>query len=294
MEIKYLKTFLNFLIYEKGFSRLTCSAYKKDLEQFFAYVKKYPEDIKKRDVDDFSEHLRKAEQEYSTISRKLAAIKAFYKFLVQDDIIPDSPVEDIDLPKLAKILPKSLTKIEIKKFILSIEPIEPEDHRDKALLELLYASGMRISELINLKMEDVALTDRIIKVLGKGSKERLVPIGRQAKDSLHRYLIEYRNSYLQKKNKESDFFFISHNCLPLTRQFVWQIVKKRIAQTSIIKNVSPHTMRHTFATHLIENGADLRTVQEILGHANIATTQIYTAVSKEHLKKVYGAAHPRA
>ncbi|MDC0977703.1 tyrosine-type recombinase/integrase, partial [bacterium] len=166
------------------------------------------------------------------------------------------------------------------------------DFRDKAILELLYSSGLRVSELTTLKTINLNLKEGFLKVFGKGSKERIVPLGNKAALSIENYQREFREP--NKKARETAELFVSINGKPLTRQFIWQIIKKAIARTSILKNISPHTLRHSFATHLIENGADVRTVQEMLGHSNIATTQVYTAVSRTHLKKVYQHAHPRA
>jgi len=228
----------------------------------------------------------------TTVARKIAAVKTFFKFLFREEKLERDPAAEIAIPKLAKLLPKPLSARETQKLFDNL-PLElPGDFRDRAILELLYSSGLRVSELTSIKLNEINLQEKFIKVFGKGSKERLVPLGSKAKMAVEDYIQKYRKVIPRKKN--SEFLFISINGKPLTRQFIWQIIKKIIAKTALIKNISPHTLRHTFATHLIEKGADVRTVQEMLGHANIATTQVYTSVSREHLKRVYNTAHPRA
>ncbi len=292
MAVKLLTDFLGYLNYEKGFSPLTIQAYQKDLEQFFGFSKKAPEYITKIDLEKYLGHLSSLGLATSSIARKAAALKTFFKFLFREELLKNNPADDLSLPKLARLLPKPLTEKEIKNILDNLPLQNITDQRDKAILELLYASGIRVSELTGIKLTDIDLLDNFIKVTGKGSKQRIVPLGRSAQKAIKEYLANYRDQ-LAKAQSTAELF-VSHNGRPLTRQMIWLIIKKYIASTTITKNVSPHTMRHSFATHLIEKGADLRTVQEMLGHANIATTQIYTAVSREHLRKVYKTAHPRA
>lgn len=290
--VKYIQQFLDYLIYERGFSLQTKSAYAVDLEQFFRLIKKGPELVNRQDLEKFINELHSQELTSASIARKLAALKAFYKFLFRENILEVNPAEDIAIPKLAKLLPKPLSVKEVNKLFAELPLNRPSDFRDKAIIELLYTSGVRVSELIKIKINDVNLPEGFVKVLGKGSKERLVPLGGPAKQAMEAYDENYRKTYAKKAEVKN--IFISQNGRPLTRQLIWQIIKKTIARTALLKNISPHTLRHTFATHLIEKGADVRTVQEMLGHANIATTQIYTSVSREHLKRIYHTAHPRA
>jgi integrase/recombinase XerD len=289
MNQNLLNNFLNYLRYEKGYSPLTIEAYQRDLKQFFSHYQKPAENISKIEIEKYAEVLRGQDREYISIARKLAAIKTFYKFLFNESLLKINPAADITLPKLAKLLPKTLSKKEISNFLDNLRPSTPLEYRNRAILELLYSSGIRVSEVLSIKENDVSAAEHFLKVFGKGSKERLVPLSNVAMEAIKEYL---RLSRAQLKQTAPELF-LSANGRPLTRQLIWQIVKKALTQSAVTKNVSPHTFRHSFATHLIENGADLRTVQEMLGHANIATTQIYTSVSKEHLKRIYHKAHPR-
>lgn len=278
----YPAKFLEYLLYERGFSPLTAEAYGRDIRQFILRRPDYLR-LKRQDIEDYAAAL--SDFASSSVARKLAALKSFYKFLYQEDILPANPALEIALPKLPKRLPKALTKRETRQ-VLS----EPKILlRDNALLELLYSAGIRVSELIGLRLIDIDLAECYLKVRGKGGKERMVPLSAQAAGAIRQYLDIERS---RLKNPEPELF-LSRNGRKLTRQMIWQIVKHTAEQAGIFKDVSPHSFRHSLATHLIENGADVRTVQEILGHANIATTQIYTSVSREHLRNVYTSAHPR-
>lgn len=279
------------MVYERGFSRNTRDAYQNDLAQFFAACPKKIEEITSRDIEGYINELGEGVFSSTTIARKIAALKSFFRFLYREEIIEKNPTSDVEQPRLAKLLPKPLSSKEITNILNSLPLENPSDYRDRAILELLYSSGVRVSELISVKLNDINLADGFMKVFGKGSKELLVPLGSKAKEAIEAYIKNYRE---QARDRTGSFLFISINGKQLTRQLVWQIIKKIISRTAILKNISPHTLRHTFATHLIEQGADVRTVQEMLGHANIATTQIYTSVSRAHLKKVYNNAHPRA
>lgn len=287
-----VQKFLEYLVYERGFSPNTQSAYQKDLAQFFDYFKKPLETITSPDLEKYVCHCADQAFTSTTVARKIAAVKTFFKYLFREEIIDYNPAEDIEIPKLAKLLPKPLSARETQRLFENLPLENPSDYRDRAILELLYSSGIRVSELTMIKNNDINLQEKFVKVFGKGSKERLVPLGNKAKIAVEEYLQKYRNVVPRRKN--SEYLFVSINGKALTRQFIWQIIKRIIARTALVKNISPHTLRHTFATHLIEKGADVRTVQEMLGHANIATTQVYTSVSREHLKRVYNTAHPRA
>jgi integrase/recombinase XerD len=291
MSVPEISKFLDFLTYERGFSKNTRQAYRKDIEQFFIYCKKLLVEISANDISEYVRELSSGNFASTTTARKIAALKSFFKFLYREGLIEKNPTREIDLPKLAKFLPHPLSTKEITNIFDALPLDTPSDWRDLAILELLYSSGVRVSELISIKLDDIRLEDGFVKVFGNGSKERIVPLGAKASEAIKEYLTKYRDAL---KTPATEYLFVSLHGKPLTRQLIWQLIKKMISRTAIQKNVSPHTLRHTFATHLIEQGADVRTVQEILGHANIATTQIYTAVSRSHLKKVYNNAHPRA
>jgi len=276
---QYPVKFIEYLLYERGFSPLTAEAYGRDISQFIYKNPNYL-GMERERLDDYSDEL--CDLEPASVARKLAALKSFYKFLYQEEIIAKNPALDIALPKLAKRLPKTLSRKETG----TILEQGVQTYRDRAMLELLYSAGLRVSELTGIKLVDLNTAEGFLKVCGKGSKERLVPLSTQAVTAINVYIKEERRHL---KNPEEQLF-LSCNGRALTRQAVWQIVKK--ASADLHKKVSPHSFRHSLATHLIENGADIRTVQELLGHANIATTEIYTAVSREHLRRVYAKAHP--
>lgn len=287
-----LSVFLNFIAYEKCFSPLTVQAYQHDLEQFLEFCPKKYLAVTTTDLEQYVAQLSELGLAQRSLARKISALKSFFKFLFREELIETNPAHDIAIPRLPKKLPSVLNKRELNDILNVLVPQNPSDYRDLAVLEILYSAGIRVSEIISLKMTDLNLAEGFAKVKGKGNKERLVPLGQKAKTAIVNYLDHYRSQL--PKASTSGPLFLSQNSRPLTRQLVWQRIKKILAQTTILKNVSPHTFRHSFATHLIERGADLRTVQEILGHANIATTEIYTNISREHLKKVYRKAHPRA
>jgi len=274
---QYPVKFLEHLLYERGFSPLTAEAYGRDIRQF---LHKHPDylSLRRGQLEEYAGGLCGLEP--ASIARKLAAIKSFYKFLFQEEIMVQNPATEITLPKLAKRLPKTLSRKETGTIL------EQEGRRDRAILELLYSAGLRVSELTGIKLTDLNTAECFLKVRGKGSKERLVPLSKSAISAIDVY-IKTERAQLRAPEEQ---LFLSRSGRALTRQMVWQIVKKVTA--GMPKKVSPHSFRHSLATHLIENGADVRTVQEILGHANIATTEIYTAVSREHLRKVYAKAHP--
>jgi integrase/recombinase XerD len=283
MNAPHAAKFLDYLLYERGYSPLTAEAYANDLKHFLRTCPDYLA-LDRLALEKYAEELP-ADLESSSVARKLAAVKAFYKFLYQEDIIPQNPAADLAMPKLPTRLPKALSQKETAR-ILETTALSA---RDRAALELLYSAGVRVSELVQIKLAGVNFAECFLKVRGKGSKERLVPLSARALAALKEYVEQDRAAL---KNPAPELF-LSHNGRALTRQMIWLIVKRLARQTGSLKNISPHTFRHSLATHLIENGADVRTVQEILGHANIATTQIYTSVSREHLRRVYATAHPR-
>lgn len=290
-----IDSFLSFLK-GKNRSENTLKAYAEDLLQFMEYLKeKKISDIESfKNIDyilirGFLANLREKGFEKRTIARKISAIRAFYKYLVTEEVITSDPTLHIQGMKLPKKLPEFLYPVEICELLSS-----PDDSclglRDKAILELLYATGIRVGEITNLKLKDLDMENKILYILGKGSKERIVFFGEKAKESLENYLKRSRPVLL--KGREGDFLFLNKNGTRLTDRSVRRIVEKYVKKLSLKKKVTPHTLRHTFATHLLENGADLRTVQELLGHVSLSTTQIYTHVTKERLKEVYEKAFP--
>lgn len=292
----HLQSFMHYLTVEKGLSKNTLESYKRDLKQFTSYLKqKHPvkiEETSRQNIVSYLMSLREQGKATSTISRNMASIRAFYQFLLKDQIITSDPSILLETPKIERRLPKILSIAEVEILLQTPQSSTSFGQRDRAMLELLYATGIRVSELISLSIEDVHLQMGFVKCLGKGSKERVIPLGRVAIESLEQYLQVGR--YKLNKNKRSKALFLNHHGNPISRQGFWKIIKKHAKDAGIKKEITPHTVRHSFATHLLENGADLRSVQEMLGHADISTTQIYTHVTKTRLKDVYSKAHPRA
>lgn len=283
-----INEFLEYVKFEKGFSLHTQQSYQKDLKQFRLFMRGRGA-VSREKVSEFMKWMGQRGYSPTTIMRKLAALKSFYKYLRSEDKVKHDPTADIRLPKTPKRLPKALNERETLDLIKGARG----QLRDKAILELLYATGLRASELIGLKLQDVNLEASFLKCFGKGGKERIVPLGEFAKIALEKYMKEERPAQ-EKKNREKEALFLDRNGTRLSRQALWEIIKKYVKRSGIRSGASTHTLRHSFATHLLEHGADLRTVQEMLGHANISTTEIYTAVSRDRLKKIYMKAHPRA
>jgi len=236
--------------------------------------------------------MQKSGKASSSISRTCAALRSFYQFLFREHVISEDPTIDLDTPKLEQRLPKVLNTEEVEKLLSQPDITTPLGLRDKSMLELLYATGMRVSELISLSVEDVNLETGFLRCMGKGSKERIIPVGSIALEYLKEYLSSVRKQLLN--GKESKKLFFNRQGNPMTRQGFWKIIKKYSKQAGIYKKITPHTLRHSFATHLLENGADLRAVQEMLGHADISTTQRYTHLTQNRIKQVYDKTHPRA
>ena len=293
-----VKSFLDYLKVEKGLAPLTVGAYQSDLVQFAEFLEARRRELaqaRREDVRGFLSQLFANGVKDRSVARKLSALRHFYKYLLLDRMIKHDPTLEIDSPKQWKILPKSLAASEIDSMLESAG--EPGDsklsaalaQRDQTMLEVFYAGGMRVSEIINVKLEDLKLEFGYILVRGKGDKERIVPIGKAAQERISAYLADSREALL--KGKISSMLFVRRGGRRLTRQRVWQMVKEASASG---RHASPHMLRHSCATHMVENGADLRTVQTILGHADISTTQIYTHVAMDRLKTVYQRHHPRA
>ena len=292
----YVSEFINYLAVERGLAQNTLESYGRDLRQFQSYLQTsqmdFLKDSSRSTILTYLNSLHNKGRAVSTISRNLAAIKSFYQYLVREKYLEKDPAANLESPKLEKKLPKILTVQEVEELLKQPDTILPAGLRDKAMLELLYATGIRVSELISLNISDINLDMGYIKCFGKGSKERIVPLGSIAAKCVQDYVGRGRNKLV--RTYEESALFVNHHGNRLTRQGFWKIIKKYAHEARILKEITPHTLRHSFATHLLENGADLRSVQEMLGHADISTTQIYTHVTKNRLKEVYDKAHPRA
>ena len=290
-----LDQFLHYLIVEKGFAKNTIEAYSHDLNRFSDYLKaKGIQDILnvgKFDVRAFLLVLKRQGLSTKTISRNLVAIRTFFKFLIQEGILEANPIEEVGSPTVAKTLPEILTLKEVEELLEQPNIKTPLGIRDRAMLEMLYATGMRVSELTRLPMNQVNLEGGYVLIYGKGSKERMVPLGSEAMKWLALYLRMARGRFA--KRKESNALFISRSGKGMSRQRFWRSLKEYGRRAGIRKRISPHLLRHSFASHLLERGADLRSVQIMLGHVDISTTQIYTHVTGERLKKIHQRYHPR-
>ena len=291
-----VEDYLRYSQIERGLSDNTIFAYRQDLMDFLVFLKKEGLDswpTKAVDIDAFLAEQRDLNKATSSISRMISSLRKFYQWLVRQNIQKINPMLEIDSPKKEHRLPVALSVDEVTKLLDQPDVTKKLGIRDRALLETLYATGIRVSELINLKFSDLHEELKLLKVLGKGSKERLIPISDVAISWIKSYQEKVRDPLLLKSGKYTDTIFLNNRGGALTRQAVWQIIKRYCQMAGIKKNVTPHTLRHTFATHLLENGADLRVVQEILGHSDISTTQIYTNLSQQHILQVYAKTHPR-
>jgi integrase/recombinase XerD len=292
--VELLRDFLTYLSVEKGLSKNTIESYSIDLKKFQDFLSlknKNFTSFTRADVVDFIETLRNKGYSISSTCRFISSIKSLCKYLIIENVIKEDPSENLQTPKRWERLPKSLTVSEVRSFLELDTPIDkPIMMRDSVMLELLYSSGLRVSELVSLKVEDINLEAGFIRVLGKGSKERVVPVNIRAIGRLRGYLNKARQEILKKR--QSSYLFVTGRGRSLTRQRFWQTIKTLGRKKGI--DLSPHTLRHSFATHLLEGGADLRSVQKMLGHSDISSTQIYTKVTTERLKKVYTKHHPRA
>ncbi|MFA5055392.1 MAG: site-specific tyrosine recombinase XerD [Dehalococcoidia bacterium] len=297
-----VKSFLNYLAIEKGFSVNTIGAYRNDLDQLAGFIegtasaKGFKADwtsVDRNLLISYIIDLKDRNYSSATVARKVAAVKSFFAFLVAERKIQNDPTENISSPKVNKSLPKPLSLQEVDALLAQpAKSSAPEAMRDVAMLELLYACGMRVSELVDLNVNDINLKASFVRCLGKGSKERIIPIHDRAIRSIKDYISEGRPQLL--KGKEEHALFLNRRGERLTRQGFWLILKGHAKAAGIKKAVTPHTLRHSFATHILNGGADLRSVQELLGHANISSTQIYTHLTSEHVRHSYDKAHPRA
>lgn len=293
-----LDDYLQFLRVERGLALNTLTSYERDLKSYLQYLKEVEQLDSLRGVErvhilNHLSHLKETTMSSRTVARHISSIRSFHQFLIRERIVDKDPTVHLEMPQMDKKLPNVLSIEEVEALIEAPDQSKANGKRDQAMLELLYASGMRVSECINLDMEDVNLTMGFVRCFGKGGKERIIPLGKSALESCRDYLSGPR-SELSKPGITDDALFINQRGKRLTRQGFWKLLKQHAQKAGIQKELTPHTLRHSFATHLIENGADLRAVQEMLGHADISTTQIYTHVSKTRLKDVYTQFHPRA
>ncbi len=287
---KQIDKFKDYLLIEKKYSQNTIISYCNDLNKFAQYFgnkKKLPA-IDNQDIKEYIKFISQNENSKS-VARNISTLKSFYKFLLIEQYVSKNPLESIVRPKIKKDLPKVLSETEVEK-LLDIKLGDHYSYRNKAMLELMYSSGLRVSELISLQVTDVDLEMDMVRIFGKGSKERIIPLGDYAKDALKEYINNHRQSMLKKR--PSNYLFLSSRGDKMTRQAFFKIIKKLACEQGIKTDFSPHTLRHSFATHLLKHGADLRSIQELLGHSDVSSTQIYTHISNEKLKENYQEFHP--
>ncbi len=299
---KDIDSFLNAISVEKGFSENTVAAYHNDLYQFVHFITQQAPRLGKQAswemVDrslllSYIINLKQRNYSSTTVARKTAAVKSLLHFLFKEKIIKNDPTENLGAPKVSKSLPKPLTIYEVRQLLEQPSKLTSrESKRDTAMLEMLYASGMRVSELVSLNLNDVNMDAGFVRCLGKGDKERIIPIHQEAIKALKNYIENVRPNMIYNRSEEA--LFVNRRGDRLTRQGLWQIIKNYARAAKLRTDITPHTLRHSFATHLLSGGADLRSVQELLGHSNISTTQIYTHLTSEHVRKSYDDAHPRA
>ncbi len=293
---EFLKEYLTILLYEKNLSENTINAYRNDINKFMEYAKEICindlNNITSGHITKYFEEQRELGIDSSTTARYMSSIKSFFLYLESNNYIEKNPTEKLGPVKKSRKLPAVLSFQEIEKILNVPNTDDITGLRDKAILETFYSSGLRVSELINLKINDLFFEDDVIRVLGKGAKERIVPIGSSAVKWLKEYFVRSR-PHLEKKSKSQNIVFLNKRGTKLSRMWIWKIFNYYAKEAGITKEIHPHTFRHSFATHLLEGGADLRAVQEMLGHADISTTQIYTHVDRNYIKQVHRDHHPR-
>jgi integrase/recombinase XerD len=286
----YLRDFFNYLYIEKGLSQNTVKSYKKDIDSFLSWSYKLDNlnfvNFQEAEINNYISFLFESKLKSSSVNRKISSLKALYLYLIKKNIINNSPASEIVTPKQEKYLPISMSEDEVDKLLASPDLSIEIEVRDKAMIEMLYATGMRISELLNLKIIDMDINRCVVKVLGKGSKERLIPFGESALEALNSY-------FSVRKNSTSKEVFLSNRGSKLSRVAFWKRIKIYLSRANLKESISPHTLRHAFATHLLNRGADLRSVQLLLGHSDLSTTQIYTHIAKQRLGEVLKKHHPR-
>ena len=290
-----VEDFLNFITVEKKYSDNTIAAYRNDLNQFATFAQKRGVDWRTVDRDfiaDYLSYLKDREYASSTVARKIAAIKSFFHYLVSKGELKDDPTATLDSPQVRKRLPKTISREDVERLLA--EPAKSttaKARRDRAFLELLYATGMRVTELVSLNLDDVNLASGTVRCVSKGHKERVIPLRGRAVQAIEEYLQKGRSQLLRDLDEKA--LFLNHRGQRLTRQGLWLLIKGYVRAAALDQDITPHTLRHSFATHLLDEGADLRHVQELLGHANISTTQVYTQVSGEHHHETEGEASPQ-
>ncbi|HBF76186.1 MAG TPA: site-specific tyrosine recombinase XerD [Lactobacillus sp.] len=291
-----IEDFLHDLRIERGLAANTISSYRLDLKEFHQFLtKQHITDLNKVDqltILNFLKQQQNSGKARNSVTRMVSTLRHFFQYLVQNDQLAVDPMAEIKAPKKGRPLPQVLTVAEVDALLAAPDTTNKYGIRDRAILEVMYATGLRVSELVHLKMGELHLEMGLIQTIGKGNKERIIPIGDVAIDWINRYLNQSRPLLL--KQRTSPYLFLNAHGSGLSRQSIWQKIQRYVSVAGIRKHVTPHTLRHSFATHILENGADLRIVQELLGHSDISTTQIYTHISKKHLTEVYRKAHPRA
>lgn len=291
MTDRYLSEFLSYIASEKGLSLNTVSAYRRDLALFQRFLSMPLFEVSEKEVIDFLAMLKKRDYASSSVARILVSLKLFFRFLKQEGWIKGDPSASLESPRIWQLIPEVLTPGEVKALLQAIDPSDAMGARDRAILEVLYASGLRVSEVCSLNLFDVG--ESRLRVLGKGGKERIVPIGRFALEAIDHYLLHFRGFKPSLPQEENSPLFVTSKGRRITRDLVWQRVKFYAKKAGLNGRISPHTLRHCFATHLLENGADLRVIQEMLGHATVATTDRYTQISQRHLLEAFETLHPR-
>ncbi|MBI2287565.1 MAG: site-specific tyrosine recombinase XerD [Chloroflexi bacterium] len=297
-----IERFLTYLTVEKGFSGNTIAAYHNDLSQLASFAEEYTTrrgvmpawaNVNRQGVLSYLLNLKERNYAATTVARKIAAAKSFFNFMVAEGNLKENPTENVGSPNVGRLLPKPISVSQVRRLLEQPTKVAAtEAKRDRAMLELLYASGMRVSELISLNLGDVDVAGDFVRCFGKGHKERLIPIYRQAALAVAEYLKESRPRLVRSDSEKA--LFLNRRGERLTRQGFWQILKGYAKSAGLDAQITPHTLRHSFATHMLSGGADLRSVQELLGHANISTTQVYTHLTTEHVRRTYEKSHPRA
>ena len=293
----HIKQFESYLKLERSLAGNSVEAYRRDVEKLYQFLQLKGLDISVKDVEsihlqDFLEYIAELGMTPYSQARILSGIKSFFQYLLNEDILSSDPAELLESPKIGRKLPSVLDYHEIEQMLEAIDLSKPEGHRNRAMLETLYSSGLRVSELINLRLTNIYQDIGFLRIIGKGSKERLVPIGQSALKYVNIYLDEVRK-HMQPKQGHENYVFLNRRASQLTRVMIFTIIKNLAKEAGMKKKVSPHTFRHSFATHLIEGGADLRAVQEMLGHESITTTEIYTHLDRDYLRQVITEFHPR-
>ncbi|WP_144526741.1 site-specific tyrosine recombinase XerD [Peribacillus simplex] len=293
-----IRDFIHFLTIEKGLAKNTLVSYERDLRSYWSYLKDVEtieawNDSRRVNILHFLVHLKDQGKSSKTVARHIASIRSFHQFLLREKVTEQDPSIHIETPKPERSLPKVLSMEEVEALLEAPKKMDEFGLRDKAMLELMYATGMRVSELISMDVSDVHASMGFVRCVGKGNKERIIPIGQTALGAIEHYMESSRRKMASPKHR-TDSLFLNHHGNRLTRQGFWKILKKLVKSAQIEKEITPHTLRHSFATHLLMNGADLRAVQEMLGHADISTTQIYTHITNVRIKDVYSKFHPRA